>query len=158
MPRNLIIIAAAAIALVGIVLFTSQPDPEPTPQERLQQAAEDAKSALEDAGDALADSARETGEAVSQSVQESVAELAEALSAQTQSLSAEALELLKAWEDAGIVTDDGLDFAMAREILGQSQIAQGTKDKVEEIFQKIEETPENIAVYLAELQSLLTSL
>ncbi|MGR3616644.1 MAG: hypothetical protein ACU0BB_11450 [Paracoccaceae bacterium] len=154
MTRKLLL-AAVAICAIGVAYATFRPQPEPTPAERLQQAAEDAQSALSDATDAAADSARAAGEAISADVQNSLADMAESIAAQSEDFSAGAQGLIAAWNETGIVTENGIDYAKASALVAQSDLAQGTKAQVDEILKQIEQSPENITKYLDELKALL---
>lgn len=156
MSKNLIIVAAAVAGLAIVVFVMNQPAPEPTPQERLQQAAEDAADALSDAKDALTDGAKDATAAISADIQNSMADFAEAIAAQTVTLSEEAQDLVDAWNEAGIITEDGVDYAKARELVEGSKIAQGTKDQLEAILAEIEKAPDELGKYLREIQALLS--
>lgn len=162
---NKLLIVLGLLAVAGAaVYFVSQP--EPTPQERLSEAAEDASDALRSAAEELADAAEDAGDAVREEIQstaddlsdqmaETSAALAERVSSTAEETRAALAELIETWRATGIVTDDGIDYDAAIDAIASSGLSEGAKAQSVSLLEAVRDAPGAATEKLAELEAAL---
>ncbi|NOD33890.1 MULTISPECIES: hypothetical protein [unclassified Ruegeria] len=172
MSRTLILAVIIAVFGVGGYYYLNQP--EPTPAERLQTAAEEAGDALADAAsdaqDAVADAvdtateqaseaaasvADQAAEAAS-SVADQASEAAQQAGDQVAALTDQGQELLNSWIQEGKLNPANFDYDGIMASLEESTLAADLKKQAIQIVNDIKASPETIAQKIQELTNLLT--
>lgn len=153
MSKTIIAAILGLCVIVGLAIWLNQP--EPTPGERLNEAMEDAGDALKDATDAVSDSVKDVSDQVSDGVQNATAEVAETISEQSEAFRNEADRLITAWEETGILTEDGYNHANAVKTIEESSLDGETKDQILTILQQINEAPDQFQQKIAEIKAIL---
>ncbi len=74
----------------------------------------------------------------------------------TTQLSQEASELVTAWNEAGIVTEDGIDFDQAIAAVNASDFDAETKKKITDLITEVRNSPETFDKFLQELKAVLS--
>lgn len=171
MSRILLIIVIAAIGIGGYYYLNQ---PEPTPSEQLQSAAEDAGEAVNEAASAAQEAATEAlnsatdqaSEAAS-SLTEQAAEAASSVADQASdvatqagdevaSLAGQGQELLNTWVQEGMMTAQQFDYDKMVASVQDSALTQDIKTQVIQILNDIKAAPETALTKLQDLQNLLT--
>ena len=149
MQKSVIIAVVIGVAIAAVYALTR---PEPTPSEKLAEAAQDAGEAAKDALDDLAGAADEAATALRKEVESKTEELqaeaeslAEAFTAELSEQSAKAQEemekLQKDWRATGIVTDDGIDFNAAIAAIEKSDLDDDSKKQLTAVIEFLRDTP-----------------
>ncbi|NOD63303.1 MULTISPECIES: hypothetical protein [unclassified Ruegeria] len=172
MSRTLILIIVLAAIGVGGYYYLNQP--EPTPAERLQSAAEDASDALADAATAAQDAASDAVDAATEqaseaasslteqaseaasSVADQASEAAQQASDQVAALTGQGQELLNSWIAEGKLNPANFDYDGIMTSLEESTLAADLKEQAIKIVNDIKASPETIAQKIQELTNLLT--
>ena len=152
---NKTVIAIVAVALIGGGAYLWLYQPEPTPAERLEDAAAEARDALQEAGSAISDGVQQSGTELVEDAQEAATALAEMAADKTEELSAEAVQLIAAWQATGIVTEDGINMENAIKAVEDSGLDGETKDKIITLLKDIREAPDQIDDKMKEIGALL---
>jgi hypothetical protein len=153
MNKTIIAALIGAGVVIAAVLWLNQP--EPTPKEQLKDAAETAADALQDAGKAISDGAAETAESLKKSAEETAAEVTESAAQTANAAKAEATRLITAWEDTGIVTEDGFSYENAITTVNESSLDEPTKTKIVALIEQIHETPALFEEKMKEIREIL---
>ena len=156
MNKTIIAGLVGAGVVIAALFWMNQPEPTPmSPKERLEDAAENAAAALQDAGQAISDGAAETAESIKKSAEETAAGLAESISQSANAAKAEANRLITAWEDTGIVTKDGFSYDNAIKTVNESSLDASTKTKIVALIEQIHETPALFEEKMKEIREIL---
>lgn len=150
-----IILVAVLGLCIGAAVVVVYNRPEPTPAERLEDAVKDAGDALKDAGNAISDGARDAKDGIERDLTTAAAELAEMAAASSEKLSDKAVRLVTAWQETGILTEDGFNYDNAIKAVEDSSLDGQTKDRITTILNDIREAPETINEKLRELRAVL---
>lgn len=145
------VIAAIFGVCVGAAAIYWLNQPEPTSGERLNKAVEDAGDALQDATEAVSDGLK----AISDDAQSAAADVAESVSRRSDAFRNEANRLITAWEETGILTEDGYNHENAVETIEESSLDGETKDQILTILQQIKEAPDQFQQKIAEIREIL---
>ncbi|MFK7875683.1 MAG: hypothetical protein AB8B71_07855, partial [Paracoccaceae bacterium] len=140
--------------------------PEPTPAERLSEAAQEAGGTLSDAVDDLTSAAGEAAEALRveskaqmEELEASATILSDTISGQMNETSGEVRKeiesLIADWRETGIVTDNGIDFDAAISSVDTSEMPTETKTQVIAVMEFLRDTPGDAKVKLEELEKSL---
>lgn len=159
------LIAIAAVAVVAVIYAVTRP--EPTPAERMSEAAQEAGDALTDTAENLAATTRDAAEALQaeaedqlDSVQDNTVALNKAVSAKMAETSEEARQeianLTIEWRETGIITDEGIDFDAAIDSVDTSAMQPGTKTQVVSFLEFLRDAPGDAKTKLDQLTSDLT--
>ncbi len=152
------IILAAVIGLcIGAALVVFFNRPEPTPAERLEDAVEDAGNALKDAGDAISEGVRDAKNGIERDLETAAAELVEMAAESSEKLSEAAVRLVAAWQETGVLTEDGFNFDNAIKAVEDSGLDGEAKDRIITILHQIREAPETIDEKLKDIRAVLES-
>ncbi|MEY8097501.1 hypothetical protein AB9F29_08760 [Falsihalocynthiibacter sp. S25ZX9] len=138
-------VLGAAIVVAGYFLLNK---PEPTSEQRL-------KSALEDAGDAAKDVVGDVGT----SIAKGASDKAEGMARYVEQLSDDAkvkleIELAK-WRESGTISDDSFDFEKAVADLKNSDLSTATQAQINDILKTLQDAPESFDAQLNELRKQL---
>lgn len=168
---RLILVAVIAVLGVGAYLYLNQP--EPTPAEKLESAAqqageaigdaatavtEAAEQALSEAGDQASDAASSVVDQATETAEQAgqaATDLANQTSDQVAALTAQGSELINTWVQEGMLTGDQFDYDKMVDQVRNSQLSQDIQTKVIAILDEIKVAPETAALKLQELRSLL---
>jgi hypothetical protein len=153
MNKTIIAALIGAGVVIAAVLWLNQP--EPTPKEKLEDAAETAADALQDAGKAISDGAAETAESLKKSAEETAAEVTESAAQTANAAKAEATRLITAWEETGIVTEDGFSYENAITTVFYRSLDEPTKTKIVALIEQIHETPALFEEKMKEIREIL---
>lgn len=162
------IIAAVVIVAVAALAIYKVTRPEPTPQERLAEAAEKASEATQEAVGAVSDAAQDVGEALTSSasdlaeemkskVSDSLADMAEQVAQTTEDTQAQMRQFIDEWEASGIVNDDGIDFTKATAEIEASDMSVGAKANVIAVLTSLQEASGAFEEKLDALKTLLNT-
>ena len=165
MNRNLVITLVVVVA-IGVAIFALT-RPEPTPKERLAEAAEQAADAAEKAVDAVTDAATEAGEAVQKDLTETAKEieseaseamvaLVEEVTAVSQETRGHLTDLIARWRETGIVTEDGIDFDAAIAAVEAGDLDAETKSQVTKMIEMLRDAPGEAKAKLEQLEAVLS--
>lgn len=160
-----IIAVVVVLVAVGAVIFALN-RPEPTPAERLSEAADEAGQAAQDAIEELSDAAEETvaavqkdAEAKAEEIQNSAAEAMDSLSAELNAASEETRKeldrLMQDWRETGIVTDEGIDYDAAMTAVDETEMDADTKTEVNKVLAFIRDLPGEAKAKLDALEQSL---
>lgn len=160
---NKVLVALVATAAVAAIIYAVT-RPEPTPAERLSEAAQEASDAAKDAVQDLSEAAEETVDAVrkeaeakTEEIEDETAAAMEAVSAELDATTSEVKKeldvLLEEWRASGIVTDEGIDFNAAIEAVETSELEAETKSKVQAVIEFIRDAPGEAKEKLEALQA-----
>jgi uncharacterized protein (DUF885 family) len=158
-----LIAVVAVVVAAAIYTFTR---PEPTPAERLSEAAQEAGDALSDAADDLTSATGEAAETLQAEAEAKMEEfeasantLSDTISEQMTITSDEARQeiesLISDWRETGIVTENGIDFDAALSAVESSQMSTETKEQVTAFVEFLRDTPGDAKVKLEELEKSL---
>ena len=158
-----LIVVATVVVAAAIYALTR---PEPTPAERLSEAAQEAGDALSDAAGDLTSATSEAAEALQveaeakmEEIESSAAILRDTISGQMTETSGEVRKeiesLIADWRETGIVTDNGIDFDAAISAVDTSEIPIETKTQVIAFMEFLRDTPGDAKVKLEELEKSL---
>ncbi|TMV08728.1 hypothetical protein FGK63_06305 [Ruegeria sediminis] len=169
-----LIITAVVVAALGAGAYYYLSQPEPTPAEKLEAAADDAGQALNDAAKAVSEAAGsvvesstekaseladQAGDAVDSATQQA-GEAAQSLSQQAQdqvaALGDQGDALLKSFEEQGYLTEEGFDYDKVVADIQKSPLAEDVKTEAIKILDEIKAAPETLSDKIAELRKLLT--
>ncbi|MDJ0858178.1 MAG: hypothetical protein QNI90_17715 [Dinoroseobacter sp.] len=164
MNKSILIGIVAVCVIGGVIFYTTRP--EPTPQERLQDAAEQAGDAMRDATEAVGEAAQEASEAARAEIQRSAEELEASLTetvtnmvANVGAVSEETANavtaLIEEWRASGIVTPEGIDHDAAVAAVEASDLDVSIKERFVSLLEDLGEAPD---VALAKLQELEAAL
>ncbi len=171
MSRSLVLILIVAVIALGGFYFFNQP--EPTPAEKLQSAAEQAGEAASDAAEAIKEAAGEAAEAAAQDLSdaassvadqaseaaeqatETATELATQAGEQVAALSAQGQEYLNTWIENGMLTAEQFDYDAVVAAVESSELTQDIKTQAIKILDEIKAAPDTFSAKLEELKNLL---
>ncbi|WP_158966504.1 hypothetical protein [Chachezhania sediminis] len=161
MVTRLIAIVAvlAALGFGGYIWWQDQNDRAPTPQEQAAAAGDNLKDALQNlkeaATDVTAAAQKQAAQAISDSTASAQANVENA-AAQAANAAAEKLTNLQTTlESQGILTEEGIDYARAREVVEGMDLTQQVKAQTLDILQKVQNSP---TVAKAQLDALIDRL
>lgn len=154
------------VGVAGLAAIYALTRPEPTPVERLSEAAREAGDALSDAADDLTSATGEAAEALQveaeahiEELEANVAMLSNTISEQMTETSGEVRKeiesLIADWRETGIVTDNGIDFDAAIGAVNTSEMPTETKTQVIAFMEFLRDTPGDAKVKLEELEKSL---
>lgn len=146
------VLIGAAIVVAGLFLLDQ---PEPTPEERLKSALEDAGDAAKEAANAAADVVGEAGTAISNSASGAVAEMAGHVEKFSEDTKAKFEAELAEWKAIGIITDEGFDFDRATAEIKSSELSVSAQAQINEILKALQAAPDAFEEQLSELMMLL---
>lgn len=138
----------AAVVVAGLFILNK---PEPTPEEKMKAALENAGDAAQDAVSAAADVVSEVGESVSQSASQAVLEMTGYATNLSNETKVQLEQKLAEWKAVGIVTEDGFDFEKAATAIKESSISEASKAQINEILEALRKAPESFEAQLNEL-------
>ncbi|WP_108858642.1 hypothetical protein [Ruegeria sp. Alg231-54] len=150
MSRTLILAVIVAGLGAGAYYYLNQP--EPTPAESLQSAAQDAGAAVNDAVDAATEQASEAAS----SIADQATEAADQAGDQVASLANQGQDLLNSWIEEGTLSVQNFDYDAMVASVQDSQLSQDLKTKALGILDEIKASPQLIAQKIEELRTLLT--
>ncbi|MEM8630487.1 MAG: hypothetical protein AAGF74_04570 [Pseudomonadota bacterium] len=150
-------------AVVAGLIFFATNRPEPTPQERLEAAAEKAGEAVNEAVGAAREAASETGEAMTEAAASMAQQLSGDMEVMAAELSARVSDIpvaarteldkfLEDWKSNGIVTEAGLDYERAREAVADSDLGDAAKLQIDGILAYLQGLPGEAADKVSELK------
>ncbi|UUV07572.1 hypothetical protein [Ruegeria sp. YS9] len=161
MSRTLIL--AIVIAAIGAGGYFYLNQPEPTPAERLETAAEEAAEAVTDAASSAQDAASDAVDAATEqaaeaasSLADQAADTAQEASDQVAALAGQGQELLNSWFQEGKLDPTNFDYDGIMASLQDSTLATDPKDQAIKIVNDIKDSPETIVQKIQELTNLLT--
>ena len=172
MSRTLIL--AIVIAAIGAGGYFYLNQPEPTPAEGLETAAEEAAGAVTDAASSAQDAASDAVDAATEqaaeaassladqaseaasSVADQAADTAQEASDQVAALAGQGQELLNSWIQEGKLDPTNFDYDGIMASLQDSTLATDLKDQAIKIVNDIKDSPETIVQKTQELTNLLT--
>lgn len=161
MSRTLIL--AIVIAAIGAGGYFYLNQPEPTPAERLETAAEEAAEAVTDAASSAQDAASDAVDAATEqaaeaasSLADQAADTAQEASDQVAALAGQGQELLNSWIQEGKLDPTNFDYDGIMASLQDSTLATDLKDQAIKIVNDIKDSPETIVQKIQELTNLLT--
>ncbi len=159
MQRNIVLIAAGVV-VVGLAVVLLRP--EPTPEDKLRDAAEQAGEAAREAAGALGEAvsdATETATAelenASQQLSDSAVEMVESVAEASEATRASLTGLIEEWRASGIITEDGIDFDAALAAVEISELDQDTKTQISALLAALRDAPAEAQAKLQELEALL---
>ena len=163
---NIKVILGILVVVVGGALAYVALKPEPTPQERLEEAAEQAGEAVQEAAESVSEAATEAGDAIKQqaetTTEELTAQMAETAAALAEQVNATAQEtrdglkaLIADWKSSGIVTDGGIDFKKATTALEESDLSAEIKTQGKALLDFLRDAPGEASAKLKELEAAL---
>ncbi|WP_170463725.1 hypothetical protein [Ruegeria arenilitoris] len=162
MSRTLILAVIVAGLGAGIYYYLNQP--EPTPAERLQSAAQEAGEAVNDAVDAATEQANEAASSITEQATEAAeqagqaaTDLANQASDQVASLATQGQDLVNSWIEEGTLSVQNFDYDAIVASVQDSQLSQDLKTQALNILDEIKASPQLIAEKIEELRTLLTS-
>ena len=138
MQKTLIWVVAAAAIAAAIYAMTR---PEPTPAERLSDAAQEAGEAAKDAVQELANAAEDTLDAVQNEAEASMSALSAELTAASEETRTALEGLVQDWQDTGIITENGLDFDAATAAINEADLDDSTKAELNGLLAFIRDLP-----------------
>ena len=153
MSKTVLGVAVALLVVAGVIFWMNQP--EPTPAERLDDAVAATGAALKDAASAVSDGVSDKSAEMRRSAEEGMADLAETIAGSTEEFSAEVVRLMAQWQDAEILTPEGMNFDKAIASVEASSLTPETKARLVSILTEIRAAPETFDQYLAEMKTLL---
>ncbi|WP_109311528.1 MULTISPECIES: hypothetical protein [Ruegeria] len=161
MSRTLILAVIVAGLGAGAYYYLNQP--EPTPAESLQSAAQDAGAAVNDAVDAATEQASEAASSIADQATEAAeqagqaaTDLADQAGDQVASLANQGQDLLNSWIEEGTLSVQNFDYDAMVASVQDSQLSQDLKTKALGILDEIKASPQLIAQKIEELRTLLT--
>lgn len=168
MSRSLLL--SVIIAGVGAGAYYYLTQPEPTPAEKLQSAAEEAKEAVSDAVESISEQADQTGQAASELAEkveqaasdlaeqagQTASDLADHASEQVAALTTQGQALLQQWVEDGTLSVQNFDYDALVASVQESDLSETLKTRAVEILDQIKESPQVIAEKIQELQTLLS--
>ncbi|WP_171121415.1 MULTISPECIES: hypothetical protein [unclassified Ruegeria] len=149
MSRTIVLGVVVAAIGAGIYYYLNQP--EPTPAERLQSAAQDAGDAVSDAVESVTEQASDATDQAGQAA----ADLANQAGEEVAALAEQGQDLLNSWIEEGTLTVQNFDYDAMVASVQDSALAQDMKTKAISILDEIKASPELFAAKLQELQALL---
>lgn len=162
MSRTLILAVIVAGLGAGIYYYLNQP--EPTPAERLQSAAQEAGEAVNDAVDAATEQANEAASSITEQATEAAeqagqaaTDLANQAGDQVASLATQGQDLVNTWIEEGTLSVQNFDYDAIVASVQDSQLSQDLKTQALNILDEIKASPQLIAEKIEELRTLLTS-
>lgn len=167
MSRTILFGVIIAALGAGIYYFLSQP--EPTPAEQLQSAAQDAGDAVSDAAEAATEQASEAASSVAEQaadvaeqagqaatdLADQASDAAEQAGEEVAALANQGQELITSWIEDGALTMQNFDYDAMVASVQESGLAQDVKTQVIQILDDIKASPETIATKIQELRDLL---
>ncbi len=150
MSRTLVLGVLVAGIGAGIYYYLTQP--EPTPAEQLQSAAQDAGDAVSDAVESVAEQAANA----SDQVEQSATDLANQASEDVAALASQGQDLLNSWIEDGTLAVQNFDYDKMVASVKDSALTNDLKTRAIAILDEIKASPEVFAAKLEELRSLLT--
>ncbi|MEM9392803.1 MAG: hypothetical protein AAGA38_03035 [Pseudomonadota bacterium] len=165
MNKYILIGSAVLFAVVAVVIFATRP--EPTPQEQLMEAAEQAGEAMRDAteaagqatqeaSDAVRQEIRRTAEEVEASLAETATNMMQSISEVSQETSESLLALIGEWRASGIVTSEGIDYDAAVAAVESSDMDFSMKARFISLLEDLRDAPDRAVAKLEELETALT--
>lgn len=145
-------ILGAAVVVAGYLIFNK---PEPTPEERLKSALEDAGAAAQDAADAAADAVSGVGEALAISASEAATEMATYVEKLSLESKAKFEAELAEWKETGIISDNGIDFEKAAIEVQNSDLSISVQAQINDILEAMQKAPDSFNEQLKELMRQL---
>lgn len=142
------------IAVIGVCAFVYLNQPEPTPAERIEEAAREAGEAIGDAVSSAASGVSEQASATTQQLSDAAGDAADTVSRSIVSLNETGTALLQSWQETGILTKDGFDYDKLVAAVDSSGLDESTREKVLRILTEIRSAPEAFSEKLQELQAL----
>ncbi|NDR59430.1 hypothetical protein [Aliiruegeria sabulilitoris] len=149
--------AVLGAAIVGALVFLlNQPEPvPPTPEERLNKAAEEIRDATQESVEAASDAAREAVGGIMGQVAEGYADVAERVAQTSQETQKELTRFLAEWRAKGILTEEGVDFAAATEAIEGSELSAEAKENAIAVLNALRDAPGTFEKKLNALNILL---
>jgi uncharacterized membrane protein len=164
MNRTILTFLVAIAAVAGILFFILRP--EPTPQERLADAAEQAADAARDAAREIADAASDAGNTVRQDLDkaaggmsESLADAAEVFAEQIAEASDTTrdriIQVKEELRSRGAVTDEGIDFDAAIDFVEASDLTADIKADLVAFLEQLRDTPDALTAQIQAFEKAL---
>lgn len=161
MSRTLILAVIVAGLGAGAYYYLNQP--EPTPAEQLQSAAQEAGEAVNDAVEAATEQASEAASSIADQANEAAeqagqaaTDLANQAGDQVAALANQGQDLLNSWIEEGTLSVQNFDYDAMVTSVQDSQLSQDLKTKALGILDEIKASPQLIAQKIEELRVLLT--
>jgi len=157
------ILLAVVIAAIGAGFYYYFTQPEPTPAEQLQSAAQDAGDAVNEAANAVADQASEAASSIAEQASDAAdqagqtaTDLANPAGEEVASLANQGQDLVNSWLEDGSLTLENFDYDTMVASVQESSLAQDIKTQAIQILDDIKASPDTIATKFQELRDLLT--
>ncbi|PRY21245.1 hypothetical protein CLV78_110120 [Aliiruegeria haliotis] len=145
----------------AVVFFMKQP--EPTPEERLDEAAQQAGEAAKDAVDALKDAANDatgaladdlskSADEISKQLEMASADLSERIASSSSAARGELDKMMADWKATGILTESGMDFDKAKEAINRSELPEDAKSQIALVLDFLDTAPGAFDARLREVE------
>ncbi|WP_380055810.1 hypothetical protein ACFE33_01205 [Falsihalocynthiibacter sp. SS001] len=142
----------AAIAAGAFFFFNK---PEPTPQERLEAALEDAQNSTKEAGEAAADVISQIGNDLSGRATETAITLAESVTELSEKTKSELERMFVQWQESGIITENGVDYEKAAQAIRESNLSDSEKLQLTELLVVLQLAPKAAQATVDQLITML---
>jgi len=157
------ILLAVVVAGIGAGIYYYLTQPEPTPAEQLQSAAEDAGDAVNEAAQGITEQATEAASSIAEQATDAAeqtgqaaTDLANQAGEEVAALTNQGQDLMNSWVEDGALTLQNFDYDTMVASVQESNLAQDIKTQAIQILDDIKASPETIAVKIQELQQLLS--
>ncbi len=160
MSRTILLAVVIAAVGAGIYYYISQP--EPTPAEQVQSAAQDAGDAVSEAAGAVTDQANEAASSIAEQASDvaeqagqTATDLANQAGEEVASLANQGQDLFNSWIEDGALALQNFDYDTMVAAVQESTLTQDIKTQAIQILDDIKASPETIATKIQELRDLL---
>lgn len=157
------ILLAVFVAAIGAGIYYYLNQPEPTPAEQLQSAAQDAGDAVNEAVDAATEQVNEAASSVADQASQAAeqagqtaTDLANQAGDQVASLASQGQDLVNTWIEQGSLSVQNFDYDAMVTSVQNSDLTQDLKDQAVKILDDIKASPQLIAEKIEELRALLS--
>ncbi|MCG7518332.1 hypothetical protein [Ruegeria sp. Ofav3-42] len=157
------ILLAVFVAAIGAGIYYYLNQPEPTPAEQLQSAAQDAGDAVNEAVDAATEQVNEAASSVADQASQAAeqagqaaTDLANQAGDQVASLAGQGQDLVNTWIEQGSLNVQNFDYDAMVASVQNSDLAQDLKDQAIKILDEIKASPQLIGEKIEELRTLLS--
>ena len=168
-----ILVIAVLLAAAGASAYYILTRPEPTPAERLENAAQEAGDAVGEAAQAVTEAASEAVQNATQQANEAASSVsqqasdaadqasaavdtaAQAANEQIAALGDQGNALIQSWQDSGILTEAGFDYDKMMTAVQASPLTESVKAEAATILADIKAAPDTFAEKFEELKKLL---
>lgn len=160
MSRTILIAVIIAGLGAGTYFYLNQP--EPTPTEQLQSAAQEAGDAVNDAVEATTEQANEAASSIAtqasdaaEQAADTATDLANQAGDEVAALAGQGQDLINSWIQDGALTVQNFDYDTMVASIQESTLAQDIKTQAIQILDDIKASPQTIVAKIEELRTLL---